>query len=83
LKVRKACKYRLKKPKKQVVGLTRRFAGHCQFVYNKALALQKERQEKGEKFYSYTDLANMLPVWKQDPAMAFLRKVQLNPASSR
>lgn len=26
-----------------------RFAGSCRFVYNKALALQKERYERGEK----------------------------------
>jgi putative transposase len=38
------------------------------------LALQKERQEKGEKLYSYTDLANMLPVWKEDPNTAFLEE---------
>jgi hypothetical protein len=55
--------------KRRFVGLTKRYAGCCRLVYNKALAPQKERQEKGEKFYSYTDLANMLPVWKQDPTM--------------
>ena len=27
----------------------RRFAGSCRFVFNKALALQKERYEQGEK----------------------------------
>ncbi|SOC25854.1 putative transposase, partial [Thalassospira xiamenensis] len=27
----------------------RRFAGACRFVFNKALALQKERYEAGEK----------------------------------
>ncbi|MCQ9426727.1 helix-turn-helix domain-containing protein, partial [Pseudomonas sp. LJDD11] len=26
----------------------RRFAGSCRFVFNKALALQKERHEQGE-----------------------------------
>ena len=26
----------------------RRFAGSCRFVFNKALALQKERYERGE-----------------------------------
>jgi len=28
----------------------RRFAGSCRFVYNKALALQKENHEAGNKF---------------------------------
>jgi len=30
-----------------------RFAGSCRFVFNKALALQKERHEQGEKKLSY------------------------------
>src|SRR5690606_13833719 len=31
----------------------RRFAGSCRFVYNKGLALQKERYERGEKKLGY------------------------------
>jgi putative transposase len=31
----------------------RRFAGGCRFVYNKALALNKERYEKNEKRLGY------------------------------
>jgi putative transposase len=74
LKIQKAFKYKLKKPSKRVKDLTKRLAGCYRFVSNKALALQKEHQEKGEEFYSHTDLANMLPVWKQAPAMAFRRE---------
>ncbi|MGH8783876.1 MAG: helix-turn-helix domain-containing protein, partial [Cupriavidus necator] len=31
----------------------RRFAGSCRFVFNKALALQKERYEQGERKLGY------------------------------
>jgi putative transposase len=45
----------------------RRFAGACRFVYNKALALHKESYaaDSTTKF-SYTKLANLLPVWKKE-----------------
>ena len=33
----------------------RRFAGSCRFVFNKALALQKERYERSEKKLGYAD----------------------------
>jgi len=37
----------------------RRFAGSCRFVYNKALALQKERYQRGEKKLSYVELCKL------------------------
>ena len=36
----------------------RRFAGSCRFVYNKALALQKDNHEAGEPFIGYVAEAN-------------------------
>ncbi|MDX5297922.1 MAG: transposase, partial [Gammaproteobacteria bacterium] len=50
----------------------RRFAGSCRFVYNKALALQKERYERGESKLGYTGLCQQLTSWKQDVAWAWL-----------
>jgi len=47
----------------------RRFAGSCRFVYNKALALQKERYENDEKKLGWVDLCNLLPQWKKDPSI--------------
>lgn len=45
----------------------RRFAGACRFVYNKALALQKEWYEADKTTrFSYVKLANMLPEWKRE-----------------
>jgi len=50
-----------------------RFAGSCRFVYNKALALQKENYELGNKFISYVSMASHLPLWKREPHLAWLK----------
>jgi len=44
--------------------LMRRFAGSCRYVYNKALALQQERHEAGEKKLGYAALCKALTEWK-------------------
>ena len=44
----------------------RRFAGACRFVYNKALALNKERYEKNEKRLGYAGLCALLLRWKTE-----------------
>lgn len=45
----------------------RRFAGSCRFVYNKALASQKEGYAADSKIkFSYVRLANLLPLWKKE-----------------
>jgi putative transposase len=58
----------------------RRFAGACRFVFNKALAWQNEQYavDKAVKF-SYTTLANLLPLWKQDPAIQWLKESPSQP----
>lgn len=63
-------------PNGEQIGLMRRYAGACRFVYNKALAWQKEQyaNDKTIKF-SYTKLANLLPDWKRDTAIAWLKEV--------
>jgi len=43
----------------------RRFAGSCRFVYNRALALQKQRYEQGETKLSYAGLCGVLTEWKR------------------
>jgi putative transposase len=52
--------------------MLRCFVGSCRFVYNKALALQKERHEQGEKKLGYTGLCALLVEWKADAATAWL-----------
>ena len=52
----------------------RRFSGSCRFVYNKALALQKENHEASNKFIGYVAMAAKLPVWKREAETAWLKE---------
>jgi putative transposase len=69
---RKAYRYRLKARPLQVSKLTQ-FAGCCRLVWNKALAIQKERLDRKESCLSYNKLAAVLFEWKRDPDLSFLR----------
>lgn len=60
-----AYKFRLKTNYIQERQL-RQFAGSCRFVWNKALALQKQRLDNREKRLSYNKLALFLPEWKKE-----------------
>jgi putative transposase len=51
----------------------RRFAGSCRFVYNKALAAQKENHEAGNKFIGYVPMAANLPIWKREAGQEWLK----------
>lgn len=64
-------KYRLL-PKGEHKRKFRMFAGSCRYVYNKALELQKERYERGEKKLSYFDLARALTVWRNSEETQWL-----------
>lgn len=58
----------------------RRFAGACRFVFNKALAWQSEQYATDKTVrFSYTTLANLLPIWKIDPATAWLKDSPSQP----
>ena len=48
-------------------------AGSCRYVYNKALALQKERYEQGEKKLTYAGLCKLLTGWRDDPTLIWLK----------
>ncbi|HCI4621826.1 TPA: transposase [Klebsiella quasipneumoniae subsp. similipneumoniae] len=56
-----------------------RFAGSCRFVYNKALALQKERHEQGEKKLGYAGLCKMLTGWRNSAETAWLADAPVHP----
>jgi putative transposase len=56
----------------------RRFAGCCRFVYNKALALQKERQSQGEKL-GYAGLCKLLTEWRHSTETAWLADAPVHP----
>ena len=57
----------------------RRFAGSCRFVYNKALALQKERYEQGEKKLGYAGLCKLLTEWRNNADTAWLADAPVHP----
>jgi putative transposase len=42
----------------------RQFAGACRFVFNKALAIQIENYEAGNKYISYVAMAKQLTQWR-------------------
>ena len=52
----------------------RRFAGSCRHIYNKALALQQERHEAGEKKLGYAALCKALTEWKAQPQTRWLNE---------
>jgi putative transposase len=52
----------------------RRFAGSCRFVYNKALAMQKDNHAQGNKFIGYVSMAANLPIWKRETGMQWLKE---------
>jgi len=51
----------------------RRFSGSCRFVYNKALALQKEQYAAGQSFIRYVEMAALLVQWKKDAKLEWLK----------
>lgn len=73
-----AYKYELK-PNSEQQRLMRRFAGSCRFVYNKGLALQKERYERGEKKLGYAGLCKMLTEWRNSAETAWLADAPVHP----
>ena len=74
----KAFKFELR-PNGEQQRLMRRFAGSCRFVFNKALALQKERYEQGEKKLSYAGLCKALTEWKTQAETLWLKETHSQP----
>ncbi len=50
-----------------------RAEGCCRFVFNKALALQKENYESGKKFINYGAMAKSLTCWRNTAETAWLK----------
>ncbi|WP_446904157.1 RNA-guided endonuclease InsQ/TnpB family protein [Burkholderia sp. YIM B11467] len=57
----------------------RRFAGACRFVYNKALALQKQNYEAGGKFIGYVAMAKRLTGWRNGSETPWLKDAPVHP----
>jgi len=73
-----AYKYELR-PNGEQQRLMRCFAGSCRFVFNKALAVQKDRYDRGEKKLSYTGLCKLLTEWRNSVETAWLADAPAHP----
>jgi putative transposase len=73
-----AFKFELR-PNGQQQRQMRRFAGSCRFVFNKALALQKERYERGEKKLGYAGLCKELTAWRNGAETPWLADAPIHP----
>ncbi len=55
------------------------FAGACRFVFNRALALQNEEHEAGNKYISYTKMTSWLVEWKNASETQWLKDAPSQP----
>ena len=64
--IRKAFKFEIM-PNGEQLRKMKQFCGCSRFVFNRALAWQKERYEQDNNHkFSYTQIANLLPHWKKE-----------------
>ncbi|MDL4915527.1 MAG: transposase [Enterobacterales bacterium endosymbiont of Blomia tropicalis] len=73
-----AFKYELRTDDQQERQM-RRFAGSCRFVFNRALALQKERHERGEKKLGYAGMCRLLTGWRNSAETEWLGDAPVHP----
>jgi len=73
-----AFKYELM-PTGEQQRLMRRYAGSCRFVFNRALALQKENHAAGDRFIGYVAMAKHLTVWRNSTETAWLEDAPVHP----
>ncbi|EKO4435263.1 helix-turn-helix domain-containing protein, partial [Escherichia coli] len=73
-----AFKFRLR-PDGQQEREMRRFAGACRFVFNRALALQNENHEAGNKYISYAKMTSWLVEWKNATETQWLKDSPSQP----
>ena len=73
-----AFKYELR-PDGQQERQMRCFAGSCRFVFNKALALQKELFQRGEKKLGYAGLCKLLTEWRNGLETPWLKDAPVHP----
>lgn len=75
---KQAFKYELQPDAKQERAI-RRISGSCRFVFNKALAIQKENYEAGHKFISYVAMAKQLTEWRNSTETPWLKEAPCHP----
>jgi len=55
------------------------FAGARRFVFNKALALQKERHAQGGQYIGYVAMARLLTLWRHSEETPWLKEAPVHP----
>jgi putative transposase len=75
---RKAFRFELR-PRSGGEGQLRRYAGMCRRVWNDALAEQKARHTRGEKYAGYLEMASWLTAWRHAPSTAWLSEGPAHP----
>jgi putative transposase len=75
---RQAFKFELR-PNGEQKHQMRCFGGSCRYVFNKALALQKERFERGEKKLSYAELCREITGWRNGEETPWLKEAPVHP----
>ncbi|AQR65005.1 cytosine methyltransferase [Aquaspirillum sp. LM1] len=73
-----AFKYELQPTGEQQHNM-RRYAGACRFVFNKALALQKDNHEAGNTFIGYVAMARNLTAWRNGTETPWLKDAPVHP----
>jgi len=66
-------------PNGEHLRFMRRTAGACRFVYNKALAMQKENDEAGGRFVGYVTMAKHLTGWRNGDETPWLKEAPVHP----
>jgi putative transposase len=56
-----------------------RFAGSCRYVFNEALALQKQRFERGDEKFGYASLCERLTQWRNGVETPWLKNSPVHP----
>jgi len=78
MRLLKAYRFRLE-PAPTVAREVGRVAGCCRFVFNRALALERERFENKEKHLGYAEWCKVLTSWRHAPDTEFLAAAPIHP----
>lgn len=78
MQLRRTYRFRLE-PARSVGNAIGRIAGSCRFVFNRALAMQRERLERHEKRLGFAALCRELTSWRHAAGMEFLADAPVHP----
>jgi putative transposase len=78
MSTRKGYRFKLRCSPAQERAL-RRFSGGLRWVWNRALAEQQARHERGEPYAGFSQMCKWLTVWRNDPATGWLAEGPIHP----